>query len=279
VPTGAELRRGALAVSVLNDVDLEPNRQGVRLTGARTVFVSWNECRRALAGHDPESDLGRIRLAGWLQARRWAADRSLPELRERLRPVGLPLDHVLHLGLEWVRRRVLGDALDLGLGAVDLDPRDPERVVMLPQPVLDAAGLDGSPCWAESSEYLERMGQIAADSLQRHGKGQLRPIGDCDVVTLLGSQSLRSAIAADSNGLGAVVAPMLRRGWSKLSLVDPAFAPVAWTITDAKERGFPRPLLITRDEVVLALDGGAGTDLLLRDPAPRGAWVRDVLHR
>jgi len=40
-----------------------------------------------------------------------------------------------------VRRQVLGDALDLGLGLVDLDPNDPDRVVLVPPPALDAAGL------------------------------------------------------------------------------------------------------------------------------------------
>ena len=116
-----ELRRGVLAVSVLNDVDIEPAALGVTLPGTPPIWVPWAECRRALAGHDPETT-GRRRLTDWLQARRWAADLTPEQLRERLRPVGLPVEHVLHPGLDWVRVRVLGDALDLGLGAVELDP-------------------------------------------------------------------------------------------------------------------------------------------------------------
>jgi hypothetical protein len=268
-----------LGVSVLHDLDIEPNRQGVRLTGKPPVFVSWVECRRALAGIDPETDEGRGRLARWLQARRWVANRSRLELMERVRPVGLPHDHALHPGREWVRSQVLGDALDLGLGLVDLDPSDPDRVVLLPPPALDAAGLDPGLLWEHAHDYLERMGALAVARLGGDPRGTIRPIGDCDVVTLLGSRKLRKAIAARAGGLGTVVAPMLRRGWTELALVDPAFAPAAWAVTPPHERGFPRPTLVTRDELVVAVPGGRPDDLPLRDPVVSSRWDRDVLYR
>ena len=85
-----ELRRGVLGVSVLHDLDIEPNRQGVRLTGKPSVFVSWVECRSALGGVHPETHEGRARLARWLQARRWVADRSRLELMERIRTGAAP---------------------------------------------------------------------------------------------------------------------------------------------------------------------------------------------
>ena len=97
-PTAVELRRGLLAVSVLHDLDIEPAALGVTLTGPPSVWVSHGECRRALAGADPETPVGRERLSRWLLARRWAADVPLEHLRERLRPVGLPVDHLLHPG-------------------------------------------------------------------------------------------------------------------------------------------------------------------------------------
>jgi hypothetical protein len=272
------LRRGVLAVSVLHDVDIEPNRQGVRLTGRRTVFVPWNECRRALGGLDPESDDGRRRLAGWLQARRWAADLALPALQQRLRPLGLPVDHLLHPGPGWAHHRVLGDALDVGLGAVGLDPGDDERVVLLPPTVFTVRRLDAALLWPEVGTYLERMGRLAAEGLARRGDGKLRPVGGCDVVTLLGARSLRSALAAD-DGMAQVAAPMRTRGWTNLALVDPAFAPAAWEATDAVDRGFPRPVLVTRDEVVLAQPGGDPLELVLREPAHSRTWDRDVLYR
>jgi hypothetical protein len=252
----------------------------VTLTGTPSAWVPWGECRRALAGHDPETPSGRERLARWLLARRWAADLPLPELRERLRPVGLPVDHVLHPGLDWVRRRVLGDALDLGFGAVDIDPHDPDHVVLLPMPLLDAVGLDAEREWATAEAYLDQMGTLAADRMGLDAKGQLRPIGDCDVVTLLGSRSLRAAIAEAAGGLGAVVAPMRRRGWTRLALIDPAFGPAAAAATHPHERGFERPLLVTADELALASEGGRPEVIALRDPAVGDEpWVTDVLYR
>lgn len=271
------LRRGALAVSVLHDLDLEPNRQGLRVLGRPSVWVPWGECRRALAGFDPESDLGRLRLANHLQARRWVMDHPLDDLRERLRPVGLPIDHVLHPGEDWVRARVLGGALDLGLGALGLDAGQPDRVVLLPQAALEAAGLGST--WERQADHLERMGALAAARLALDKKGTLRPLGDCDVVTLLGSYALRTAIASTAHGLGVVIAPMLRRGWTRLALVDPAFAPAAWLATSEIERGFARPVLVTRDEVAVAQEGGNPLELLLRDPVRSDPWERDVLYR
>jgi hypothetical protein len=277
-PTAVELRRGVLAVSVLYDLDIEPAPLGVTLTGEPTVWVSWGECRRALAGHDPETSEGRERLSRWLLARRWAADLPLADLRERLRPLGLPVDHVVHPGLDWVRRRARGDALDLGLGAVDIDPDDPDHVVLLPHPLLEAVGLDAEVEWTAAEAYLERMGTVAAERMRLDPKGMLRPIGDCDVVTLLGSTSLRTAIADAAGGMGAVVAPMRRRGWTKLALIDPAFGPAAAAATAAYERGFSRPLLVTAEELALAAEGG-NPEVVLRGPAVDEPWLKDVLYR
>jgi hypothetical protein len=276
-PSAVQLRRGALAVSVLHDIDLEPNRQGVRLTGKPGVWVPWSEVRDALGGHDPESDLGRLRLATHLSARRWVLDHPLDDLRERLRPVGLPVDHVLHPGEDWVRARVLGGALDLGLGAVGLDHNEPDRVVLLPQAALEAAGLGST--WDEPAALLERMGALAARRHPIDRRGTLRPIGDCDVVTLLGSFALRERLAEDAGGLAVVVAPMRRRGWTQLALADPVFAPAAWVATDESDRGFARPVLVTADEVELAQDRGGALELLMREPVHADPWQREVLYR
>lgn len=278
-PTITELRRGVLAVCVLHDVDIEPDALGVTLPGTPPVWVPWAECRRALAGHDPETT-GRRRLADWLQARRWAADLAPERLVQRLRPVGLPVEHVLHPGLDWVRERVLGDALDLGLGAVELDPDDPDRVVLLPPPVFDEAGLDQEQMWALARARLEELGTLAAERLRRDTRGQLRPLGDCDVVTLLGSRALRAALARDARGMGAAVVPMRRRGWTQLTLIDPAFGPAAARATEPAERGFQRPLLITADELKEVADGGRAEQIVLRDPALSDQhWLKDVLYR
>ena len=99
------------------------------------------------------------------------------------------------------------------------------------------------------------MGGLAAVRWRRDGENLLRPMGGCDVVTLLGSQSLRMALVRDAGGMRPVVAPMRNRGWTVLSRLDPAFAPAAAEATDAQDRGFRRPILVTADEIVLAADG------------------------
>ena len=278
-PTATELRRGVLAVSVLHDVDLEPASRGVTLPGAPDVVVSWRECRRALAGHAPESATGRSRLASWLLSRRWCADAGAAGLELALRPVGLPVDHVLHPGLDWVRERVMGDALDLGFGAVGLHPDDPERVVLVPLPALDAAGIDPDLAWTAARDRLEELGALVAERVVHDPKGQLRPYGECDVVTLLGSRVLRAALAEAAGGMAAAVVPMRRRGWTRLAQIDPAFGPAAAAATAAEERGFPRPLLITAEELQLAGAGGSPAQIVLRDPAADAPWSKDVLYR
>lgn len=278
-PRYVELRRGVLAVSVLKDLDVEPGTRGVTLPGEPEVFVSWLECRRALAGYHPESAEGHARLGRWLLARRWAADLPREELRRRLRPVGLPIEHALHPGLDWVMRRVLGDALDVGLGAVGLDPHDPDKVIPLPIPLLDDVGIDPEVEWIDAEAYLNQMGRIAAERLPLDTRGQLRPIGDCDVVTLLASWELREAIAQDAGGMGAVVVPMRQRGWTKLALIDPAFGPAAAAATAPEERGFERPLLVTPDELALAPEGGRPEALALRERAVDEPWLASALYR
>jgi hypothetical protein len=277
LPDSVELRRLALAVSVLDDVDIVPLDDGVLLAGADPIEVSWLELRRALAGADPESDLARARIGAWLHGRRIAADRDEDELRLLARPVGLPVDHPLHPGLDWVRHRVLGGALDLGFGFLGVG-RDPDAVTIVPQAALDAAGVNPSPWWPVARDYLERMGGVAAERLTT--SSTLRPIGDCDVVTLLGSASLRAALCAqDGTGLRAVAVPMRNRGWLDLSRIDPAFTTAAAAATVEIERGFDRPLLVTLDEVTLAPAGGRPAEIVLRDPATATPDLRNVLFR
>jgi hypothetical protein len=275
------LKRCVLAVSVLLDVDAEPDERGVVVCGVPEVHVPWKECRRALAGADPETDEGRRRLARWLLRRRWLADHTYDDLAERARPVGLPVDHVLHPGLDWVRSRVLGDSLDLGLGFLGIQPGQPDRVTLMPQTAIDAAGLAdvAGAWWLRASNYLERMGARAAERWFRDRAEVLRPMGDCDVVTLLGSWTFRAALTGgDAGGMRPVVVPMRTRGWVDLSRIDPAFGPAAAAATDAVERGFARPLLVTADEVSMVRQGG-GPAIALSDPAPESSWQRPLLYR
>jgi hypothetical protein len=265
-PEPTAMRRCALAVAVLHDIDVVPAIDGIVLPGRPAVAVSWQECRRALGGTDPESQDGRHRLARWLMLRRSLADRPLEDLAERARPYGATVESPLHPGLDWVRRRVLGDSLDIGLGFVGLDASDPDRVLPVPQALLEKTGVNGDDWWLNAVVYLERMGRVAAERLARKPDAPLRPMGDCDVVTLLASLTFRAAIVAgEADGMRAVAVPMRNRGWLELSRVDPAFSAAAAQLTSPEERGFTRPLLVTRDEVQIAPEGGDVTGAVLHD--------------
>jgi hypothetical protein len=73
---------------------------------------------------------------------------------------------------------------------------------------------------------------------------------------------------------------MRTRGWLDLTRIDPAFALAAAAATDPEERGFPRGLLVTREEVVLVAPGGRPQEIVLRDPAARALpHRRPVLYR
>jgi hypothetical protein len=278
-PEAPELRRCALAVAVLHDLDVLPAIDGIVLPGTPLVEVSWTDCRRALGGVEPESDDGRYRLARWLLVRRWLADRPLGDLVERARPYGASVESPLHPGLDWVRRRVHGDALDLGLGFVGLNPRDPERVVPVPQVLLDSADVNADDWWPTAVVYLEQMGRMAAERIERRPEAPLRPMGDCDVVTLLGSMTLRTAMVDGlADGMRTVAAPMRSRGWLDLHRVDPAFSAAAARLTAPDERGFSRPLLITREEVALAPEGGDLVKPAVEDRIAPVIDLRDVLY-
>lgn len=280
-PTVLQLRQCALAVSVLDDVDLVPGDDGLELTGPPPLDIAWSEVQQALDGIDPGTSRGHRRLAWWLQIRRAIADRPLAELAESARPVGRPVDCERHPGADWVRERVLGDTLDLGLGFVGLDRARPEGVTVVPPGLLCAAGVDATPWWDLAKDYLERMGSLAVERFRRAPDDVVRPMGDCDVVTLLGSVTFRDAIAAGpAGGMRAVVVPMRTRGWLDLTRIDPAFGIAAAAATEPEDRGFPRGLLVTRDEVVMAPPGGRPHELVLRDPAAqRELHRRPVLYR
>jgi len=191
--------------------------------------------------------------------------RSPDDVAARARPVGLPRQHLLHPGEAWVRRSVLGGALDLGVGLVGVGP-DPDAVVVPRAGVLAALGLDDVLWWPGCARYLEEMGTLAAERYRQRPDVPLRPMGDCDVATLLGSRTLRLALCSgDSVRMRAAAVPTRNRGWLDLSRMDPAFALAAATLADDDERGFPRPLLITAEEVTMARAGGDPVLQAIRD--------------
>lgn len=276
-PSVEQLRRGVFAVSVLNDVDLLLTDRGVLLTGDPSVEVHWAQCVSAVGAADPESDLGRSLLDRWLRLGRWVATGADPST---VRPLGLPVGHPLHPGQGWAYEHVLGGALDVGLAVVGLDGADPDRVLALPPGVLAGADADLGSWRSAARDYLERMGRLAADRWRSAAATDpFRPLGDCDVVTLLGSRAFRNALATAQGGMCPIAAPMRTRGWTDLRRIDPAFSVAAAAATDERDRGFDRPLLITADEVQVVRPGGRPAHIELRDATPTPGWLRDVLYR
>jgi hypothetical protein len=282
VPTSRLLDRTALrqlvfAVSVLQDLDLVPMDDGVLVASGR--MLPWECLEAALAGHDPAAPSSRTVLSGWLRAVQDLGWRSPDDLAARARPVGLPYGHVAHPGPTWIRTVVPGGAVHLGVGLLGLS-KDPDEVVVLGAGLLEACGHDPAAWWPQCVAYLEEMGELAAARHTLHPERPLRPMGDCDVVTLLGSAAFRRGLAGkDPTGMRAAAMPTRRRGWLDLSRIDPAFARVAASLAESHERGFDRPLLITAEEVVMARDGGDPVLQAMRDASAPDPELPAVRYR
>jgi hypothetical protein len=271
--------------------------------------VSWLQLADAVGSVPPESSAGRLRLRDWLRAFTYLAhlaDGPTPDAGtppSRVGALALPVGHALHPGPDWVVESVLGGVLDVGLG---LRP-SPEQLsadtaagpaadraaaasageplaVPLPPSAARAAGIDPVPWWSRVARQRDDMAVLAGDRLDRDATGVLRPIGGCDVLTLLSGRWLRDHLATtDGTGMRAIAAPMRSRGWFDLARIDPAFVGAAAAATAPELRGVVRPLLVTTDEVGLAAGNASAEQLAreaLRDPARDPAGTdRDVLYR
>jgi hypothetical protein len=270
------LRRAVLMAAVLDDVDVRPADDGVVMTGGHDLFLAWSDLAHGVAGHDPCSADGRLVLVRWLRTARAWADLPHDLALSHLRPVGLPREHCLHPGATWVRQAVDGDVLDLGLGLVGLDPARPDDVEIAPRGLLELAGVDLDAAWPLAADYLERMGAMAAHRLARDPEAPLRPMGDCDALTLLGSRTFRRALAgADGVGMRGVAVPMRRRGWTDPDHVASAFARAAASATDDAARGLPDAVLVTEDGVHTSIGGLLPGDFTLREARDRRPARRD----
>lgn len=242
-----------LAVGVLGDVDVQPHDAGVAVEGS---LVDWRDIAATVGPDDPLSTSARRRVERLLrlQARLdREGDAATALLAQRLRVIALPRGHADHLGRLWVADRLLGGALDLGLGVLGLLD-DPDEVVPLPPSVSGAADLPRGT-WARVLAHADEMGALCVARLERdgaRGHGVLRPVGGCDVLALLASRSLRTWLAnGDGSGLRALAVPMRNRGWYDLAHIDPVFVGAAWAASAENERGIAAPLLVTADEVGL----------------------------
>ncbi len=253
------LRRLALAVAVLYDVDLLPQDGGVLLTGPHEVRVSWATLSHVLEQADqagqpragePSERTRLDMLACWLIARRALAGDD-----PQLVALGIPADHESHPGAAWVRKVIPGGALCLGFGY------GPEHRP-LPPGVLEHAGIDAAKAWQRVRAELERLGTLAAERDRRQSQRAITPLGSADVVTLLGSASLRRELVAEGNGMIALIVPLRTRGWRAAYISDPAYGPALAAAMPERERGFDRPLLVTAEEISEVRAGGDPARLL-----------------
>lgn len=257
----AVLRRLVLACVVLHDVDALPDDAGVLVDGEPPLRLAWSDVADAVAAVAPdevEGRPGRLAVLRLLRAARMAGDVAASgTATQTVRPVALPVTHTLHPGPGWVRRRVLGGVLDVGLGLLGASG-DPDRVDVLPPALLARAGLDeksAARAWSDAEDYLERMGELAASRrLVGSRPDVLRPMGDCDAVTLLASDTFRAALCGGGRPplMRAVAMPTRDRGWLDARAIDPAFVAAAAAAVDEEQRGFPVPVLVTPDEVTYA---------------------------
>jgi len=271
------LRRCVLALSVIDGVDIYPDDAGALLedltVSATPLRLLWQEIDTAVGTLNPDNERARARLRIWLRLRCRLA--ALPNPKLHARALGLPRRHVLHPGSAWIRHRVPGGAVDLGIGLVGLLD-DPDEVVPVPTALLAAAEIDVTTWWPDLAYALEQTARLAADRLSADPRGPLRPFGDFDVVTLLASSAFRAELCnADPLGWRTAAVPMRQRGWLDLGRIDPAFAAAAALATDPSERGFDRAVLVTAEEVVVIRAGGNAAGHALQDPpATVDPWLR-----
>ncbi|WP_432562069.1 hypothetical protein [Kineococcus sp. SYSU DK003] len=247
-PVRAVLRRSVLAASVLDDLDVDLDDDGVRMPGCAPL--QWADLARA-AGEDSPQEAVRLRVADLLHAHL-----ELHRSRARVVPLAVPVGADRHPRFGWSHREFLGGAVHLGLGVVVVRGRS-ERALPLPVVSARATGRPAQP-GAQDLARLEELGDLVVQRLRRdacgRGNGVLRPVGGCDVPTLLTAATLREHLVAETEGsvFRAVAVPDRTRGWFDLARIDPAYVGAAWTATDPASRGFRRAVFVTRSEVALA---------------------------
>lgn len=274
------LRRACLAVSVLEDIDLTPARDGIVVDGPRPVLLPWTVIADEAGDIDPETPAAHRRLSTLLALHRIVAHSptAAQTFTRAARLLALPPDHVLTPGCGWEQEWVLGGALVAGVGLYDVLG---ETTVPLPRSVAEAAGVPVGQVWRAAREHADTMARLVVQRLERSPgstedeacvsvrQSVVRPAGGVDVLSLLATPGVRRHLAgSDRTGMRAIAVPMRTRGWFDLARIDPAFVQAAWTATEPQDRGMPRPMLVTGDEVALAPAGHTSAGVL-GDPAAR----------
>jgi hypothetical protein len=232
------------AVAVLDGVDAEPTEAGVRVTrGPGAQVITWSQVAELLGADDPLDRAPRLRLAVLLLLHRAAAglgSTAAESFREAARPLALPVGHPLHPGPGWIRERVPGDVLDLGIGVTGLAGE--QDILPLPPSVATAVGFDAAAEWPRVRALGAEWGDIALARLFGPAGGPLvlAGAGGVDALTVLALPDTRQRLT------GPVAAPSRDRAWLGLGRrsSDEEYLRAVWTLTTTARRGVLEPLAV-----------------------------------
>ena len=273
--TETQLRQAVLMVCVLDGVDLTPHEGGVVLpatpgtNASKDIFVSWERVA-GIVGEtdDPTNTATRSALTQWFTLARDLCDSAVTlessPFFDQFCVIALPHDCDNHPGQEWVRDVVPGELIHRGLGIKE-QLHLQRQATVVPAGLLELLDLDPQRCWESALDYLDTMAQLASKRHKSDPSQTLRPMGSCDVITLLGSTTFRTALASHHEvGMRALAVPMRTRGWVDPNHLDSAFTRGAAAATTAQDRGFSVAVLVTADGVWPAKDGSNLVEFALR---------------
>jgi hypothetical protein len=231
------------AVAVFDGMGADPTEAGVPITPGRSgAVIGWPQIADVLGADDPLDQAPRLRLTALLMLHRQVAalgPDAAEMIRQAARPLALPVGHPLHPGPGWVRERVPGDVLDLGLGVTGLAPE--QDVLPLPRSVARAAGLDADAEWPRVRALGEEWCDVALSRLGSTDRSLvLAGAGGVDALTLIALPDARHRVS------GVVAAPSRDRAWLGLGRRsnDESYLQAVWMLTAAARRGVPGPLSV-----------------------------------
>ena len=249
MPEHVELLHLVRAVAAIDGIELRPDRDGVLPPGRAVSLISWPQVRATLGSDDPLDPAPRRRLELLVELHQVVGELG-PDAADRLgqasRALALPVGHPLHPGRGWVRHRLPGGVLDLGLGVAGLLPGRPGPVP-LPPGVAEAAGLGGADRWERLWQQAERLGALAGRHLAGTGDSAvIRSAGGFDALTLAATQALRDHLLGSTGPAGLpVAAPRRDRVLTGARAGDRDRSRATWLLSAAAERGVLEPRRLT----------------------------------